>query len=140
MTLTNSGKVDLKESLDNLTVKVDSKEVKAKASINKDDELVVTFNEDVEIGINKKATFVLEASFKDFDDYGESVALYVAENADFNAVEKKNGTRVDLDLSQANKSAKLTVYTFNGGKIKITNKKLGSVDAAQASEGIVIAE
>ena len=139
-TLTNSGKVDMKESLDKLTVKADSEEVKAKASVNKDDELVVTFNEDVEIGINKKVTFILSASFKDFDDYGEVVEYYVAEEGDFNAVEKKNGTRVQLDLTKANKTANHTVYTFNGGKIKLTNKKLGNVDAAQASEGTIVAE
>jgi len=139
MTLTNDGKVDMKESLDELTVKVDSKEVKAKASVNKDDELVITFNEDVEIDINKKATFILEASFKDFDDYGESVKYYIADTADFNAIEKKNGTRVTLNLDKAGKGS-VTTYQFNGGKIKLTNKKLGSVDAAQASEGTVIAE
>jgi hypothetical protein len=40
--------------------------------------------------MNKKATFVLEASFKDFKDYGSTVEYYVAETSDFNAVEKKN--------------------------------------------------
>lgn len=139
-TLTNAGKVDMKESLDELTVKADSKEIKAKASVNKDDELVITFNEDVEIDINKKVTFVLEASFKDFDDYGQAVEYYVAEEGDFNAVEKKNGTRVQLDITKANRTADHTVYTFNGGKIKLSNKKLGNVDAAQASEGTVVAE
>ena len=139
-TLTNAGKVDMKESLDELTVKADSKEIKAKASVNKDDELVVSFNEDVLIDINKKVTFVLEASFKDFDDYGESVEYYIAEEGDFNAVEKKNGTRVNLDITKSNKSAKHTTYTFNGWKIKLSNTKLWNVDAAQASEGTIVAE
>ena len=138
-TLSNAGKVDMKESLDELTVKADSKEIKAKASVNKDDELVVSFNEDVEIDINKKVTFVLSASFKDFDDYGESVSYYIAEDADFNAVEKKNETRVNLNLTKAVKGNE-KAYQFNGGKIKLTNTKLGNVDAAQASEGTVIAE
>ena len=137
-TLNNAGKVDMKESLDQLTVKVDWNEVKAKYSVNKDDELVVTFNSDVEIAMNKKATFVLSASFKDFDDYGESVQYYVDEDADFNAVEKKNGTRVEI--TNAAKKENVTTYTFNGGKIKLSNKKLGNVDAAQGSEWIVVAE
>jgi hypothetical protein len=82
--------------------------------------------------MNKKATFVLSASFKDFDDYGESVQYYVDEDADFNAVEKKNGTRVEI--TNAAKKENVTTYTFNGGKIKLSNKKLGNVDAAQGSE------
>ena len=140
-TLTNAGKVDMKESLDELTVKVDSKEVKAKYSVNKDDELVVTFTDGVELGINKRATFILSASFKDFNDYGEAITYYIAEDSDFNATESKNGTRVNLNWDNAKKTSKtLATYTFNGGKIKLSNKKLGNVDAAQASEGTVIAE
>ena len=137
-TLSNAGKVDMKESLDQLTVKVDWNEVKAKYSVNKDDELVVTFNSDVEIAMNKKATFVLSATFKDFDDYGESVQYYLDEEADFNAVEKKNGTRVEV--TNAATKENVTTYTFNGWKIKLSNKKLGNVDAAQGSEWIVVAE
>jgi hypothetical protein len=56
-----------------------------------------------------------------------------------NAVEVKNGSRVLLNLDAAWKdSAK--AHKFAGGKIKIVNKKLGNVDAAQGSEDIVIAE
>jgi len=139
-TLTNNGKVDMKESLDKLTIKVDSKEVSAKYNVNKDDELVVTFSDDVEIKMNKKATFVLEASFKDFDDYGETVEYYIADtSADFNAVESKNNSRVKIQTNAATKND-VTVYKFNGGKIKLSNKKLGNVDAAQGSEWIVVAE
>jgi hypothetical protein len=123
----------MKESLDELTIKVDSNKVSAKYSVNKDDELVVTFTEDVEILMNKNKTFVLEASFKDFDDYGESVAYYINDaSSDFNAVESKNNSRVKV-INTATKT-NATVYKFNGGKIKITNKKLGNVDAAQGSE------
>jgi hypothetical protein len=133
-TLTNAGKVDMKESLDELTIKVDSDKVSAKYSVNKDDELVVTFSEDVEILMNKNKTFVLEASFKDFDDYGESVEYYINDAAsDFNAVESKNNSRVQV-INAAGKTSSHTVYTFNGGKIKLSNKKLGNIDAAQGSE------
>ena len=138
-TLTNDGKLDMGEFLDELTVTAEGKEVKGlKYSVNKDDELVISFD-DVTIDINKNATFVISASFKEFDDYGETVAYYVAETADVNAVEKKNGTRVQLDLTAAGK-ADAKAHKFAGGKIKIVNKKLGSVDAAQGSEDIVIAE
>ena len=138
-TLTNDGKLDMGEFLDELTVTAEGKEVKGlKYSVNKDDELVISFDE-VTIDINKNATFVISASFKEFDDYGEVVAYYIAETADVNAVEKKNGTRVQLDLTAAGK-ADAKAHKFAGGKIKIVNKKLGNVDAAQGSEDIVIAE
>ena len=138
-TLTNDGKLDMGEFLDELTVTSEGKDVKGlKYSVNKDDELVISFD-DVNIDINKNATFVISASFKDFDDYGEIVKYYVAESADVNVVEKKNGTRVTLDLSAAGK-ADAKEHKFSGGKIKIVNKKLGNVDAAQGSEDIVVAE
>ena len=138
-TLTNDGKLDMGEFLDELTVTAEGKEVKGlKYSVNKDDELVISFDE-VTIDINKNATFVISASFKEFDDYGETIAYYVAETADVNAVEKKNGTRVQLDLTAAGK-ADAKAHKFAGGKIKIVNKKLGNVDAAQWSEDIVVAE
>ena len=138
-TLTNDGKLDMGEFLDELTVTAEGKEVKGlKYSVNKDDELVISFD-DVTIDINKNATFVISASFKEFDDYGEIVKYYIAETADVNAVEKKNGTRVNLDLTAAGK-ADAKEHKFAGGKIKIVNKKLGNVDAAQGSEDIVIAE
>ena len=138
-TLTNDGKLDMGEFLDELTVTAEGKDVKGlKYSVNKDDELVVSFD-DVTIDINKSATFILSATFKDFDDYGETIAYYVAEKADVNAVEKKNGTRVSLDLTAAGQ-AKAVPHKFAGGKIKISNTKLGSVNAAQASEDIAVAE
>jgi hypothetical protein len=144
-TLTNKADkaLDMKEFLDELTVTVDSKDVKANYSVNKDDELVVTFKEDVEIAMNKSALFVLSASFKDFDGYGDAVKYYIADESDFNAVEKKNETRVTFDktvTAYALNLANAKVHTFNGGKIKLSNTKLGNVDAAQASEGTVIAE
>ena len=139
--LTDVRALDMKEFLDDLTVVVNSKEIKAKATVNKDDELVVTFNESVEVAMNKTALFVLSASFKDFDAYGDSVRYYVAESADINAVEKKNTTRVTLsNTSNAFTAANWKLHTFAGGKIKLANKKLGKVDAAQASEWTVVAE
>jgi hypothetical protein len=91
----------MKEFLDELTVTVDSKEVKAKATVNKDDELVVSFSEDVEIAMNKSALFVFSASFKDFDAYGDAVKYEIAKTSDVNAIEKKNETRVTLNIDNA---------------------------------------
>jgi hypothetical protein len=109
-----------------------------KYSVNKDDQLVVSFD-GVNIDLNKNATFVISASFKEFDDYGETIAYFVEETSDVNAVEKKNGTRVKLNINAAGKTD-AKAHKFAGGKIKIVNKKLGNVDAAQGSEDIVVAE
>ena len=138
-TLTNASGLDVGEFLDELTVTSEGKDVKGlKYSVNKDDELVISFDE-VKIDINKNATFVISASFKEFDDYGETIAYYIAEPADVNAVEVKNGSRVKLNLAAAGKT-NAKAHKFAGGKIKIVNKKLGNVDAAQGSEDIVVAE
>ena len=138
-TLTNASGLDVGEFLDELTVTSEGKDVKGlKYSVNKDDELVISFDE-VKIDINKNATFVISASFKEFDDYGETIAYYIAEPADVNAVEVKNGSRVQLNLNAAWK-ADAKAHKFAGGKIKIVNKKLGNVDAAQGAEDIVVAE
>jgi hypothetical protein len=100
-TLTNASGLDVGEFLDELTVTAEGKDVKGlKYSVNKDDELVISFDE-VKIDINKNATFVISASFKEFDDYGETIAYYIAEPADVNAVEVKNGSRVQLNLAAA---------------------------------------
>ena len=142
-TLTNDLKdeeekaLDMKEFLDDVTVTVDSKEIKAKATANKDDELVITFSEDVEIAMNKSALFVISATFKDFDAYGDAVKYKLAKEWDLNAVEKKNGTRVTVNYNNAKEWIK---HVFAGGKIKLSNTKLWNIDAAQASEGTVIAE
>ena len=139
LTLTNASGLDVGEFLDELTVTSEGKDVKGlKYSVNKDDELVISFDE-VKIDINKNATFVISASFKEFDDYGETIAYYIAETADVNAVEVKNGSRVKLNIEAAGKTD-AKAHKFAGGKIKIVNKKLGNVDAAQGSEDIVVAE
>ena len=138
-TLTNYNGLDVWEFLDEAVVTVDGTEVEnLKYSVNKDDELVISFD-DVEIDMNKNVTFVVSLSFSEFDDYGESIAYYVAETTDFNAVEKKNWTRVTVTWDVAS-GAQAKIYTFNGWKIKLVNKKLWNVDAAQASEDIVVAE
>ena len=137
-TLTNDGTLDMADFLDKLTVKADGKEVEGlKFSVNKDDQLVITFD-DMTIDMNKSALFVISASFKDFDDYGKTVAYYLEKDSDINAVEKKTWARLTVD--GARKKANAVHHAFNGGKIKLSNNKLGKIDASQGSEDVVVAE
>jgi hypothetical protein len=137
-TLTNTGsdKVDLVRYLDKLTVTKDGEKVSGlKFKTTKDDEIVITFDS-IELPINKTATFVIEGTFNDeFDDYGKKVNLVVEESSDFNAVEKKTGAR--LTVAPAKDGVE---KLFQGGKIKISNTKLGNVDVPQGGEGYVVAE
>ena len=88
-TLTNDGNLDMADFLDKLTVKADGKDVEGlKFSINKDDQLVISFDE-MTIDMNKSALFVISATLKDFDEYGHNVAYYLDKDSDINAVEKK---------------------------------------------------
>ena len=139
-TLTNwaDKALDMGEFLDKLTVKVDGSEVKGlKYNVNKDDELVISFDE-MTIDMNKSALFVISASLKDFDDYGDAVAYYLEDNSDINAVEKKTWAR--LEVIGSHKKANAVSHAFNGGKIKLSNTKLGNIDASQGAEDVVVAE
>ena len=83
-TLTNkaSSPVDVAEFLDKVTVLADGEEVKAKYSVNKDNQLVISFDE-VEIASKKSATFVVNMSFADdFDDYGRSIQYAIEKTTD----------------------------------------------------------
>ena len=136
-TLTNDGTLDMADFLDKLTVKADGKDVEGlKFSVNKDDQLVITFD-DMTIDMNKSALFVISASFKDFDDYGKTVAYYLEKDSDINAVEKKTWAR--LTVEGAYKKANAVSHAFNGGKIKLSNDKIGKIDASQGSEDVVVA-
>ena len=127
------------EFLDKLTVKVDGEEADGlKYSFNKEDQLVVSFDE-LTIDMNKSKLFVISASLADFDEYGEHVAYYLADKADISAVEKKTGARLDV-AGTALKKTNAIRHAFNGGKIKLSNTKLGKLDASQGTEGLVIGE
>ena len=138
-TLKNNWKLDMQKFLDKAVVKADSEEISATVSANKDDELVVSFAKDYEIAMNKSATFAVNATFADFDDYGETVAYYVEKSSSINVVESKNGTRTTV-TGDVNDPTKAIAHKFAGGKIKLSNTKLWNVDAAQGSEGNVVAE
>ncbi|MBO7095176.1 hypothetical protein J6V86_03235 [bacterium] len=127
------------EFLDKLSVKVDSEEVSGlKYSVNKDDQLVISFDE-MTIEMNKSALFVISASFADFDDYGEVVAYYLGAESDINATEKKTGARLTVDGTALVK-ANAIPHAFNGGKIRLSNNKLGNLDGVQGAEGLLVAE
>ena len=138
-TLTNASWLDMAEFLDKLTVKVDGKDVAGlKYSVNKDDQLVISFDE-MTVEMNKRALFVISASFKDFDDYGEGVAYYLKSTSDINATEKKTGARLTVNGTALTKDNAI-LHVFNGGKIKLSNNKLGKLDASQWAENLVVAE
>ena len=139
-TLTNDGTLDMGEFLDKLTVKVDGKDVEGlKYSVNKDDQLVISFDE-MTIDMNKSALFVISASLKDFDDYGDAVAYYLEEESDINAVEKKTGARLTVIGTAVGVAGNAVSHAFNWGKVKLANTKLGNIDASQGAEDVVVAE
>ena len=142
ITLKNASGLDMQKYLDGVTVLADGEEISATATANKSDELVVSFKKDYEIAMNKSATFAVNATFADFDDYGGTLDYYVEKSSSINVIESKNGTRttVTWDVYDITNNVVAIAHKFAGGKIKLSNKKLGNVDAAQASEGNVVAE
>ena len=136
-TLTNNAtkKVDLEKNLDKVEVIANGEKVSAKYSVNKDDQLVITLSNEYELAAKKAVSFVVNASLTDFEDYGYGVKFELAAN-DLKAIEKKTETRVTVDADDA----EWAEHTFRGGKIKLTNTKLGNVDAAAGSVSVVVAE
>jgi hypothetical protein len=112
-----------------------------KWSFDKSDNLTISFNSQ-EIAMNKNATVVVSAKFtEDFDEYGDPaknvIRYYVKESDGVNATELKTSARV-VTYGCVGSAASCTAvatdypkYTFNGSKVKLTNNKLGNVDAAQ---------
>ena len=138
-TLTNNEGLSDEEFVDEVVVTFDGKEVKGlRYDFDNDDKLVVSFDAE-EIAINKNATIVVKATFtEDFDEYNEAIQYYVAETTDIKAVESKTSSQVTVN--GANNATSFPKYTFAGSKVKLTNNKLGNVDAAQGAEGVLIAE
>jgi hypothetical protein len=142
-TLTNSGGISLDKYASEVEVTVAGKDQKIAWSINKDDELVISFKDDVEVEAKANAEIVVKASFsEEFDEYNKSIQLYLDENADFSAIDSKTESRVTVDpdvVGTAN-AKNWPIYKIAGGKIKLTNTKLGNIDASQNSVDIVVAE
>ena len=133
-----------------VTVTFNGKEVSGlKWNINKDEELVISFNE-VEVAGKETATIAVNMSFtEEFDNFGESSKYYIKELSNFNAIDKKTETRVSQDETKDQGvelytvkalKDKMTTYKFNGGKIKIAGSKLGTINAAAGSTNVKVAE
>lgn len=133
--LKNTGSLDLDRYLDKVEVLADGKALSnVSYSVNRDRDLVVSFA-DKTIDIRKNVTFVVNASFKTLDRYGETVTLLPRDDSAINAVEEKTKTRVSIQtVPTAGKT-----YTFNGSEVRLTNgKNITSVDAAAGSEDVVL--
>ncbi len=127
--------LDLDKYLDNVTISLsDGTAVKNVSwNVNKDEELKASFD-DVSIGINKNAIFVIEATFKDLDKYNQAVQLTFKNTDSLNVQEEKSGVRANFANGVA-----LGAYTFQGGKIEVSNEKLSdNIDAAAWSTDVVI--
>jgi hypothetical protein len=156
-TLHQYGTMSAEDFVENVVVTANGEKVSGlKTSFNKDDELVVSFN-DVEVAARKNVTFAVSANLgNEFDEYTKTIAYAIQDSDDVSALEKKTGARVSVTSNAG--TATVTwdavakkrvngandwswpVYTFNGGKIKLTNTKLGNIDAAAGSTDVVIAE
>jgi hypothetical protein len=113
LTDSNKNKIEADKYAKDVTVTVDGKEVSGlKWNINKDDELVVSFSE-IEVEGKKTVSIAVNMSFnEEFDNFGESVNYKIKQLSNFNATDKKTGTRVSE--SQAKPLANVTwaTYTF----------------------------
>jgi hypothetical protein len=138
--MTGADKLDLRRYLEKAEVTVDGDTVSSTWEVNKDDQLVISFKKDVELAAKDNKEFVVSATFGDdfYNDYGKTLQLGVLETSDFNAVDSKTSSRVTVETNI--KAASWPTYVFKGGKVKVTNTRLGNVDGAQAANDIVIGE
>ena len=141
-TLTNdpaNTKLDLDKYLDNVVVSLsDGTELSnVRFDANKDDELKVTFDP-VEVAINKSVIFVVEVSLKDLDKFNTEILFNFAKSSDVNAKESKNDVRATVTLNGGAPLA-LHTYSFQGGKIEVSNTKISdNVDAWAWASDVVI--
>jgi hypothetical protein len=85
---TGSKKVDLKDFLDKVEVSVNGKDLKGVSYTIDDDELDISFDS-YEIEAKGNATFTVNITLKDFDEYGAGVEFVVKQSADVKITEKK---------------------------------------------------
>ena len=136
-TLTNTAanKLDMTKFVDKVEVLANGTPLKGVTfKATRDDKLVLSFDKQ-EIDIRGRVTYVVRVTLKDFDDYSKELKLAIADPSDFNALEKKTETRVTVNTT----GSVWTTHTFNGGKVRLSNTKLGTVDAAQGSSDVVFA-
>jgi hypothetical protein len=138
-TLTNKGSLDLDRYLDAVEVTKDGVAMKnVTFSMNKD-ELRVNFTKDA-VESKKTALYVVKVKLSGLDKFGQNVKFEISESADFAAVEAKTNARVTYDTTTVF-AVPFSTYTFNGDKINLTNKNLGSVVyGAEGSTDVVFAE
>ena len=138
-TLTNTGSLDIYDTVDasDVEVTVDGKTVKADVKINKDQEMTISLKDSLELSAKQQVQVVVYTKFNsDFEDYGSTVILEIAKSSDLSATDKNNAR---ITVSWYGSEGKWVKYTINGGQVKITNTKLGNVDAALNSTDILIA-
>jgi hypothetical protein len=140
LTMTGTDELDLRRYLEKAEVAVDGTTVSSTWEVNKDSQLVIAFKKDVELAAKDNKEFVVSASFGDnfYNDYGKKLQLGVLVTSDFNAIDDKTNSRVTIETDI--KGAAWPVYVFKGGKVKVTNTRLGNVDGAQAANDVVIGE
>lgn len=135
-TLTNiaGNKLDMTKFVDKVEVLANGTPLKGVTfKTTRDDKLVLSFDRQ-EVDMRGRVTYVVRATLKDFDDYSKVLQLKINEASDFNAIEKKTQTRVSLKTDGT-----WTEHTFNGGRVRLNNAKIGTVDAAQGSSDVVFA-
>ena len=134
-TLSQNGNMKLKDYLDEVEVTIEGDPVKAEWSINKSNELNISFKDTFALDAKSNAVFAVSVALVDFEKYGETVQLAVK---DFKATERKTGVRVTPNAGTT--SPVWAKYTFVGSKIKLSNNKLGNLEYGQGSTDVVIAE
>ena len=141
LTDSNKNKIEADKYAKDVTVTVDGKEVAGlKWNINKDDELVVSFSE-IEVEGKKTVSIAVNMSFnEEFDNFGESVNYKIKQLSNFNATDKKTGTRVSESTTKPLSAVNWATYTFKWGKVKLSGTKLGTVNAAANSTNVKVAE
>jgi CO dehydrogenase/acetyl-CoA synthase delta subunit len=123
---------------DDVEVSIDGKTVKATVSINKDEEMTIALKDSLELAAKEQVQIIVSAKFNsDFEDYGTYVQLAMDKASDISATDKNNA-RITVNLAGA--TGKWVKYTINGGQVKLTNTKLGNVDAALNSTDVLVAE
>jgi len=135
------GNIDAWKYASKVKVTIDGKEVDGlKWNINKDDELVVSFD-NIEISAKQTSTFAVSMSFNDdFDQFGYSIQYEIAGMEKFNAVDKKTESRVSPADGKGPAAVTWTVYTVKGGKIKLSGTKLWTVSAAAGATNVLVAQ
>ena len=105
-----------------------------KYEFDRDDKLVLTFDA-VEAEMKKNMTFEVKASFKELRDLPRNIQLQIEKTTDLNAVEVKNGVRVEFNIAGTNAG----LYKIHGAQVKFTNTKLAtSIDASAGTTNVVV--